>query len=165
MQIESRFLKLDPDFHRDDRICTQQTYQLSCRCVPCNIFKFVLLVEEHFCHDSRDDSLDRHVFLLGSYSCRLMRDRQEYAYRLSPIKKEKKEVIQPHLPVRLPCYDLTLIASTMLPRQNRSSHNSNFVGLTGGVCKRQERIHRGIADPRLLPNPSSWSRVADSNPH
>ena len=87
-------------------------------------------------------------------------------YRLPFDKKEKrKEVIQPHLPVRLPCYDLTLIAGDILPRQNRSSYIVDFVGLTGGVCKRQERIHRGIADPRLLPNPRSWSRVADSNPH
>ena len=28
-------------------------------------------------------------------------------------------------------------------------------GLTGGVYKAQERIHRGVADPRLLANPTS----------
>ena len=37
-------------------------------------------------------------------------------------------------------------------------------GVTGGVYKARERIHRGIADPRLLAIPTSWSRVADSNP-
>ena len=37
-------------------------------------------------------------------------------------------------------------------------------GVTGGVYKTRERIHRGNADPRLLAIPTSWSRVADSNP-
>ena len=37
-------------------------------------------------------------------------------------------------------------------------------GVTGGVYKTRERIHRDIADPRLLAIPTSWSRVADSNP-
>ena len=38
-------------------------------------------------------------------------------------------------------------------------------GVTGGVYKARERIHRGVADPRLLATPPSWSRVADSNPN
>ena len=42
----------------------------------------------------------------------------------------------------------------------RSSH-----GVTGGVYKARERIHRGVADPRLLAIPASWRRVAASNPH
>ena len=41
----------------------------------------------------------------------------------------------------------------------------NFHGLTGGVYKVRERIHRIIADMRLLAIPTSWSRVADSNPN
>lgn len=36
--------------------------------------------------------------------------------------------------------------------------------VTGGVYKARERIHRDIADSRLLAIPTSWSRVADSNP-
>jgi len=39
----------------------------------------------------------------------------------------------------------------------------SFHGLTGGVYKVRERIHRIIADIRLLAIPASWSRVADSN--
>ena len=31
--------------------------------------------------------------------------------------------------------------------------------------KTWERIHRGIADPRLLAIPASWGRVADLNPN
>ena len=37
-----------------------------------------------------------------------------------------------------------------------------FRGLTGGVYKAQEHIHRGVADPRLLAIPASWGRVAAS---
>jgi hypothetical protein len=37
--------------------------------------------------------------------------------------------------------------------------------LTGGVYKVRERIHRAMADARLLAIPPSWSRVADSNPN
>ena len=79
----------------------------------------------------------------------------------------RKEVFQPHLPVRLPCYDLTLVTSFTLGRSLRSqtSGTPSFHGLTGGVYKARERIHRIIADIRLLANPTSWSRVADSNPN
>ena len=69
----------------------------------------------------------------------------------------KKEVFQPHLPVRLPCYDLapvtgfTLGGSLRLP----TSGPPGFHGLTGGVYKVRERIHRIIADIRLLAIPAS----------
>ena len=79
----------------------------------------------------------------------------------------KKEVFQPHLPVRLPCYDLAPITSFALGRslRSRTSGAPGFHGLTGGVYKARERIHRAMADARLLANPASWSRVADSNPN
>ena len=79
----------------------------------------------------------------------------------------KKEVFQPHLPVRLPCYDLAPITSFALGRslRSRTSGAPGFHGLTGGVYKARERIHRAMADARLLANPASWSRVADSSPN
>ena len=79
----------------------------------------------------------------------------------------KKEVFQPHLPVRLPCYDLAPVTSFALGRslRSRTSGTPGFHGLTGGVYKARERIHRAMADARLLANPASWSRVADSNPN
>src|SRR3954447_11598573 len=40
-----------------------------------------------------------------------------------------------------------------------------FGGVTGGVYKARERIHRGSADPRLLATPPSWRRVSASNPN
>ena len=79
----------------------------------------------------------------------------------------RKEVFQPHLPVRLPCYDLAPITSFALGRslRSRTSSTPGFHGLTGGVYKARERIHRAMADARLLANPASWGRVADPNPN
>src|SRR4051795_1275352 len=83
----------------------------------------------------------------------------------------RKEVIQPHLPVRLPCYDLVLIASPTLdgslPQgvEPPASGVTDFHDLTGGVYKARERIHRSVADLRLLATPTSWGRVADPNPN
>ena len=79
----------------------------------------------------------------------------------------RKEVFQPHLPVRLPCYDLAPITSFALgrPFRSRTSGTPGFHGLTGGGYKARERIHRAMADARLLANPASWSRVADSSPN
>ena len=79
----------------------------------------------------------------------------------------RKEVFQPHLPVRLPCYDLAPITGLTLgrPLRLRTSGTPGFHGLTGGVYKARERIHRAMADARLLANPASWGRVADPSPN
>ena len=84
-----------------------------------------------------------------------------------PLAGSRKEVFQPHLPVRLPCYDLAPITGIALgrPLRSRPSGTPGFHGLTGGVYKARERIHRAMADARLLANPASWSRVADSSPN
>ena len=42
---------------------------------------------------------------------------------------------------------------------------TDSLGVTGGEYKTRERIHRDMADSRLLAIPASWSRVADSNPN
>jgi hypothetical protein len=80
----------------------------------------------------------------------------------------RKEVIQPHLPVRLPCYDLTPITDptfdgSFLAVRPPASGVANFRGLTGGVYKARERIHPGNADPGLLATPTSCRRVAACN--
>lgn len=83
----------------------------------------------------------------------------------------RKEVIQPHLPVRLPCYDFVPIANptfdSSLPQGVRppASGVTDFHDVTGGVYKARERIHRSVADLRLLATPTSWGRVADPNPN
>ena len=61
----------------------------------------------------------------------------------------RKEVIQPHLPIRLPCYDFTPVirpafGSSPLPVGPLTSGISNSHGVTGGVYKTRERIHRSI---------------------
>ena len=42
---------------------------------------------------------------------------------------------------------------------------TDFHDVTGGVYKARERIHRSVADLRLLATPTSWGRVADPNPN
>jgi hypothetical protein len=61
----------------------------------------------------------------------------------------RKEVIQPHLPVRLPCYDFVPIAGStldgsLLAVRPPASGVSNFHDVTGGVYKARERIHRSV---------------------
>ena len=68
---------------------------------------------------------------------------------LSPTLFLRKEVIQPHLPIRLPCYDFTPVigstfGSSLLTVGSLTSGISNSHGVTGGVYKTRERIHRDI---------------------
>ena len=58
----------------------------------------------------------------------------------------RKEVIQPHLPIRLPCYDFTPIigptfGSALLAVRLLTSGIADSHGVTGGVYKARERIH------------------------
>ena len=82
----------------------------------------------------------------------------------------RKEVIQPQVPLRLPCYDFAPVTELtfggcLLAVSPPTSGPPSFHGVTGGVYKARERIHRGVADPRLLAIPASCSRVADCNPN
>ena len=61
----------------------------------------------------------------------------------------RKEVIQPHLPIRLPCYDFTPVigpafGSSFFAVRSLTSGVTDSHGVTGGVYKTRERIHRGI---------------------
>ena len=61
----------------------------------------------------------------------------------------RKEVIQPHVLVRLPCYDFTPIIEptfgrALLAVRLRTSGVPDSHGVTGGVYKARERIHRGM---------------------
>ncbi len=80
-----------------------------------------------------------------------------------------KEVIQPQVPLRLPCYDFTPVMNHTvvfaLPKVKlNTSGATHSHGVTGGVYKARERIHRDVADSRLLAIPTSRSRVADCDP-
>ena len=59
----------------------------------------------------------------------------------------RKEVIQPQVPLRLPCYDFTPVADLTVvgcfPKVSApASGETNSHGVTGGVYKARERIHR-----------------------
>ena len=61
----------------------------------------------------------------------------------------RKEVIQPHLPIRLPCYDFTPVigpafGSSFFAVRSLTSGVTDSHGVTGGVYKTRERIHRDI---------------------
>jgi hypothetical protein len=61
----------------------------------------------------------------------------------------RKEVIQPHLPIRLPCYDFTPVMNltvvvALLAVRLTTSGGTHSHGVTGGVYKTRERIHRDM---------------------
>ena len=66
-----------------------------------------------------------------------------------PSCEPRKEVIQPQVPLRLPCYDFTPVADLtvvgcLLTVGAPPSGKTNSHGVTGGVYKARERIHRGM---------------------
>ena len=66
----------------------------------------------------------------------------------NPASRSRKEVIQPHLPIRLPCYDFTpvmnpTVVAALLAVRLAASGKTHSHGVTGGVYKTRERIHRG----------------------
>ena len=65
-------------------------------------------------------------------------------------------MIQPQVLLRLPCYDFTPITPHTLDTRlffklaKAASGTDSSHGVTGGVYKARERIHRVVADTRLL---------------
>ena len=79
----------------------------------------------------------------------------------------RKEVIQPHLPIRLPCYDFTPVTGTafdgsFLAVRPPASGISDSHGVTGEDPGTYSPQH---SDLRLLAIPASCSRVADYSPN
>ena len=91
-----------------------------------------------------------HFFLLCSFQgakghalkTEQCRSQMARLWRSSPMLL-RKEVIQPHLPIRLPCYDFTPVIAPALGHLWTSGVN-DFRGVTGGVYKARERIHRSM---------------------
>jgi hypothetical protein len=82
----------------------------------------------------------------------------------------RKEVIQPQVPLRLPCYDFIPVTSYtfgpyLLAVGLDTSSAAGFHDVTGGVYKTRERIHGTVADVPLLAIPASCGRVAAHNPN
>ena len=90
-------------------------------------------------HPTRKRAKDRAINL-GSVTCR---NHTAWPDFLLP----RKEVIQPHLPVRLPCYDFVPITGPtfdgcLLAVGPPASSVADFRDVTGGVYKAREHIHR-----------------------
>ena len=69
--------------------------------------------------------------------------------RRSEFRRFNKEVIQPQVPLRLPCYDFTPVMNhtvvSALPKVKLpTSGTAHSHGMTGGVYKARERIHRSV---------------------
>ena len=80
----------------------------------------------------------------------------------------RKEVIQPQVPLRLPCYDfipitIHTLGVCLLAVNVTTLGADGFHDVTGGVYKAWERIHGAVADAPLLAIPASCRRVADDN--
>ena len=95
---------------------------------------------------SPNAELLRLLFLLH-----LTADKCEHLMRESLLIRanSRKEVIQPHLPIRLPCYDFTpvtnpTVVSALLTVKLPTSGKTRSHGVTGGVYKTRERIHRDM---------------------
>lgn len=68
---------------------------------------------------------------------------------LTSCRLPRKEVIQPQVLLRLPCYDFTPITNPTFGRwlltvTSRTSGVTSSHGVTGGVYKARERIHRDM---------------------
>ena len=82
----------------------------------------------------------------------------------------RKEVIQPHLPVRLPCYDFTPLTLHTFGASPLDGWAGDFgcrrLGWCDGRCVQGPGTYSPRhADPRLLATPTSCGRVAAHNPN
>ena len=120
----------------------------------------------YFIGDSELDAYKKNVHSQGTSDQRF----GSLCYFRNTTLLLRKEVIQPHLPVRLPCYDLVPLtdctfADALLAVRQPTSGTTHSGDLTGGVYKTRERIHPIVSDIGLLTIPASCRRVAACNPN
>ncbi len=89
---------------------------------------------------------------------------------LAPRHSLRKEVIQPHLPIRLPCYDFTPVIRPAFGGSLLYGWVTDFghfrLPWCDGRCVQDPGTYSPRhADSRLLAIPASCSRVADYNPN
>src|SRR3954465_4632171 len=124
-------------------------------------------------------------YLVSSYDYLVFKERCLERIALSKLNKQKavnflsvrkdciflrKEVIQPHLPIRLPCYDFTPIICPTLGGWLRKGYPTDFgcykLSWCDGRCVQGPGTYSPRhADPRLLAIPASCRRVAAYNPN
>ena len=128
-----------PSLENDTEFKTQSTINLHDSRLPCSCSRshaFLLLLQPFGFR--LIVSISR--FLLSSAYRSTLGEPLSFLVGLLP----RKEVIQPHLPIRLPCYDFTPVISLTFDGSSPASGAPNSHGVTGGVYKARERIHRGM---------------------
>src|ERR1700675_2307787 len=89
----------------------------------------------------------------------------------SSSSRPRKEVIQPQVPLRLPCYDfapvadLTVVGCLLLRGQRTGFGESQLPWRDGRCVQGPGTYSPRHADPRLLAIPTSCTRVAECNPN
>ena len=141
-----------PDFSPLPSLSHQASHvSLLLLAVACEIFK-VRLLKFHSSRSFKTIQTPRKIGFVNviRFSLRGISTATNLSLRfLALTRLPRKEVIQPHLPIRLPCYDLTPVAtltfdSWLLAVTSLASGARNSHGLTGGVYKARERIHRDM---------------------
>jgi hypothetical protein len=100
----------------------------------------------------RETADDREITSVEGRSRRARARRSTWEWSEAPKGPNgipRKEVIQPHLPVRLPCYDFVPVAGPtfdgcLLAVGPPASGVTDSHDVTGGVYKAREHIHRGV---------------------
>ena len=78
----------------------------------------------------------------------------------------RKEVIQPQVPLRLPCYDFTPVADRTVVKGISFALRCNQLPWCDGRCVQDPGTYSPRrADPRLLAIPASCTRVTEYNPN
>ena len=126
---------LEPPTSRLSGVCSNQ---LSYKPICCGLFHFLI---GGISHSKLNSILYKALVSTLDAAC--------YHSRSMRMSILRKEVIQPHLPIRLPCYDFTLITNPTfdccpLAVCSQASGVADSHGVTGGVYKARERIHRGM---------------------
>ena len=140
----SRYSVFRPNPENDTEFKTHSTINLHDSRLPCPCSRshaFLLLLQRFGFRLSV--SISR--FLLSSAYRSTLGEPPSFLFGLLP----RKEVIQPHLPIRLPCYDFTpviglALGGWLLAVTSPTLGTPNSHGVTGGVYKARERIHRGM---------------------
>ena len=133
-----------PSLENDTEFKTQSTINLHDSRLPCSCSRshaFLLLLQRF----GFRLSVSIFRFLLSSAYRSTLGEPLSFLFGLLP----RKEVIQTHLPIRLPCYDFTpvtnpTVVSALLAVKLPTSGKTRSHGVTGGVYKARERIHRGM---------------------
>ena len=142
--LRVRYSVFRPNPENDTEFKTQSTINLHDSRLPCSCLRshaFLLLLQRF----GFRLSVSIFRFLLSSAYRSTLGEPSSFLFGLLP----RKEVIQPHLPIRLPCDDFTPVIGLALGGwlqkvTSPTSGADDSGGVTGGVYKARERIHRGM---------------------